>query len=215
MNILAIDTATDFISVAYSSSKGILEETIFAPKTHSEILPSVVARILKEADARISDIQLVAVSVGPGSYTGLRVGIAFAQGFCLQNGIKISPVGTLDAMAMRTEKPGNSVAPILDARSGKIYSAIFDTSIFPPQTIVPPKTFNIDEFLSLNLAKDTIITGTGLLTLKERFQEHGLTIADEKYWPPSAEKIAILAEYQKAVPPENIEPIYLREFIRS
>lgn len=211
MNTLAIDTATDFISVAYLGGAGTFEKTVFAPKRHSEILPLIVDEVLKEVCVRTYNIETVALSIGPGSYTGLRVGTAFAQGFCLLNGAKIAPVGTLEALAVRLEYSDITVAPIIDAKGNKIYSAVFDISTFPPKCIVHPNVFGVPDFLSLELIKNSIITGSGLFSLKEKF--HNFVIAEEKYWTPSAVKIALLAGHKEPIPPEKIEPMYLQEFV--
>ncbi|UCD39223.1 MAG: tRNA (adenosine(37)-N6)-threonylcarbamoyltransferase complex dimerization subunit type 1 TsaB [Fidelibacterota bacterium] len=99
MKLLAIETAYDVCGVAVVSEAGVvaLEEQL-APRSHSEVLAPSVERLLNTADYRFSDLEGIAISVGPGSYTGLRVGMSYAKGVAFGTGLPVIPVPTLPSL---------------------------------------------------------------------------------------------------------------------
>lgn len=125
--ILAIDTSTRRGSVAlYLSSTGeVLEFTADVKKVHAERLLPSVDFILNQSGFHIKEIDLIAVSTGPGSFTGLRIGLATAKGLSFSKGIPVKGVSTLEALANRELIRGGIVCPIIDAGRSEIYYALF------------------------------------------------------------------------------------------
>ncbi len=119
--ILAIETATPHGSVALVRGDEVLGELVLPPgrQMSATLLPAVMELMAGRVPAR------VAVSAGPGSFTGLRVGMAAAKGFCFGWGVPLVPVPTLHALAHRFPLEGTTICPVLDARKKEVYAGLF------------------------------------------------------------------------------------------
>ena len=127
MPILAIDTATLVSSVALATVDNLLAEiTLQTKKTHSELLMPHIAKLMNMAQVAKSDLKGVAVSIGPGSFTGLRIGLSTAKTLAYALHIPVVGVPTLAAMAYGCPVPGVILAPMLDAQKGNVYQALFE-----------------------------------------------------------------------------------------
>ena len=124
--ILAIETATPRGSVALVSGGAVRAEADLPPGPRaSGSYISAVEALFAAAGAAAGDVSAVAVSAGPGAFTGLRVGMSAAKGFCFGWGVPIVPVPTLLALAHRFPGEGRTVCPVQDARRGEAYAALF------------------------------------------------------------------------------------------
>jgi tRNA threonylcarbamoyladenosine biosynthesis protein TsaB len=124
--ILAIETATPHGSVALVSGSIVRAEAALPPgRQASGTIHLAVDGLLRETGSGPGDVGHVAVSAGPGSFTGLRVGMATAKGFCFGWRIPIVPVPTLHALASRFRSAGMTICPVLDARKEEVYAALF------------------------------------------------------------------------------------------
>jgi len=127
MPILAIDTATLVSSVALATVDNLLAEiTLQTKKTHSELLMPHIAKLMDMAQVAKSDLKGVAVSIGPGSFTGLRIGLSTAKTLAYALQIPMVGVPTLAAMAYGCPVPGVILAPMLDAQKRNVYQALFE-----------------------------------------------------------------------------------------
>jgi tRNA threonylcarbamoyladenosine biosynthesis protein TsaB len=131
--ILHIETATQICSVALSENdKIIASQSSDEKNAHSKVLTVFIEEILKESNLKPQNLDAIAVSMGPGSYTGLRIGVSTAKGLCYALDKPLIAISTLQAMAKGiTEKAGNSFndalfCPMIDARRMEVYSALFD-----------------------------------------------------------------------------------------
>ena len=126
MKILAIEASARVAGAVFLEKGRILaEQTVNGPLTHSETLMPMIARVMEQAGRKPENAELIAVTNGPGSFTGLRIGAATAKGLALGLGIPVLPVGTLEALAYNVEAfPGLRV-PIMDARRGQVYGAVY------------------------------------------------------------------------------------------
>ncbi len=135
MNVLALDTATAACSVALWSDGAVLARRFTAmARGHAEALLPMVEAVMAEARVAYADLDLVATTVGPGTFTGLRVGLAAARGLALAGGLPIVGVTTLEALAHGTvseQRRGQPVAAALDARRGEVYLQVFDARLAP------------------------------------------------------------------------------------
>ncbi|MFH1502682.1 MAG: tRNA (adenosine(37)-N6)-threonylcarbamoyltransferase complex dimerization subunit type 1 TsaB [Candidatus Eisenbacteria bacterium] len=133
MRILTIDTSTTVEAAAVVDGERVLSErAILAGRGRADELVAAVAGALSDASTRLADLDGVAVSVGPGRFTGLRVGLATAKGLTAATGLPLLPVPTLEALAASAFDPGERgetdvslVCPMLDARRGEVYAALF------------------------------------------------------------------------------------------
>ena len=139
MNILAVDTCLDACSVAVCSDDAalaVLSETM--SRGHQERLAPMAAEAMTRAGLAFAKLDRIAVTVGPGSFTGLRVGLAFAKGLALALGVPCVGVGVLEAMALGVA-PNGFVAAAIDAKRGQIYLQVFvdGHSAMAPDALAP------------------------------------------------------------------------------
>jgi tRNA threonylcarbamoyladenosine biosynthesis protein TsaB len=124
--ILALDTTTSAGSTAVLRGDVVLAELTGNPeKTHGERLPEDLMRVLREASLRIEDVEVFAVAAGPGSFTGLRVGIATAQGLAMARARRVVPVSALEALARSAINPNTPIAAWMDAHRGEVFSEVY------------------------------------------------------------------------------------------
>ncbi len=126
MIVLGLDTATRTASVGVLDGDRQLSE--LSQAVRGSLAPSVLPMVdeaLQTAGCAIGDIELIAVSVGPGSFTGLRVGLSIAKGFAISMGCPVVGVSTLEALAFVAGPREGAICPILDARKGEVYGAAF------------------------------------------------------------------------------------------
>jgi tRNA threonylcarbamoyladenosine biosynthesis protein TsaB len=141
MNILAIDTSTDFCSAALWRDGRLVEREAAAGQSHSTLLAAMVDAVLAEAGLTISKLDGVAYGEGPGSFTGLRIACAVAQGYAYAAGIPVAGIGTLHAMAAACG--ATPVVCCLDARMQEVYHAAYVRegevwrAVSPPQVCAP------------------------------------------------------------------------------
>ena len=124
--ILAVDTATRDCSVALADSEGTIAElSIFRARTHSKHLTSMVDALLDVAGIRIEEVDAYAVNSGPGTFTGLRIGLAAIKGIAAATGKPLVGVSSLDALAGQAGFPPGHVCCMIDARRGEVYTALY------------------------------------------------------------------------------------------
>ncbi|MDR0183425.1 tRNA (adenosine(37)-N6)-threonylcarbamoyltransferase complex dimerization subunit type 1 TsaB [Lysobacter arvi] len=129
MKLLAFETSTEALSVALSIGGEVRERFELAPRRHAELSLPWAEELLAEAGIKRSQLDAIAVGRGPGAFTGVRLGIALAQGIALALDRPVVPVSTLAALAMRADANGDATSRVfaaIDARMGEVYSAAFE-----------------------------------------------------------------------------------------
>jgi tRNA threonylcarbamoyladenosine biosynthesis protein TsaB len=127
MKILSIETSSVVASVAISNDEGILGEiTINHPRTHSQKLMPIIKYIFNNLSLTISDIDLIAVSNGPGSFTGVRIGLTTAKALAHPNKIPIVTISTLDSLGMNLSTYNGKVISVVDGRRKKVFVKTFN-----------------------------------------------------------------------------------------
>lgn len=220
MLILALDTTTRAGSVAVLRDDLVLAEISGdAAQTHGQQLPGTLMRALAAANARLEDVDLLAVAAGPGSFTGLRVGIASMQGLAFARGLKIVPVSTLDALAHETARVRPSgqarLASWMDAQRGEVFAALYDASpddaLEPPSSLPPADTLHA---WRATLGADPVVfSGDGAVRYRDTIVAAlgaQAEVIDEV--PLLAAPVARIAarDPQRAVLPHAVVPIYVR-----
>ncbi len=136
MIILGIETSSKIGSIGLIDNNNPLAEMSFATqiKPHSERLLPIINTLLNEAELSVKDIELVGVDIGPGSFTGLRVGLAVAKGLCFARNIPIVGVNSLKLLASQLGEVSVPIIPVIDAKREQYYTAIYKqgTEISPP-----------------------------------------------------------------------------------
>ncbi len=123
MNVLALDTATEILSLSAARGDAWAALSVQRGLQHSPVLLPAAGRLLGDLEMTVQDLELIVCSIGPGSFTGIRIGLATALGIGHGLGIPVVGVSTLDAMAYSWAAHGGDVFPVIDARRGNIYTA--------------------------------------------------------------------------------------------
>jgi tRNA threonylcarbamoyladenosine biosynthesis protein TsaB len=145
MLILGIDTATPIASVGITRhGEVVAEESLRERVNHTETLLPLIGRVIKQAGVTLPEIEGIGVSIGPGSFTGLRIALGTVKGFAYAMGQKVVGVPTLAALACTVNEWEGLVCPLLDARKGEIYAALFRrehdgklVQLLPDQVLLP------------------------------------------------------------------------------
>lgn len=144
MKILALDTASSLGSVALLDGERLVAETLLNVRaTHSERLLGQIDQVLQAAELSLTDLDLIAVVRGPGSFTGLRIGLATAKGLAQAAGLPLLGVSALQVLAMNLPLCPMPICAFLDARKKEVYSALFSwrdgqPQLAGPQLVLPP-----------------------------------------------------------------------------
>lgn len=168
--ILLIETSGAVCAVALARGEEIVsQEGIEEPNAHSTYLAPMVDKLLQNAEVRISDLDAIAVSGGPGSYTGLRIGVSLAKGLCFGANVPLIACSTLMAQGIAANENSIPVISIIDARRMDAYVAVFDKSL---------KALNEEHFTTLDddfiaqLDQDAyIVVGSGAKKFTEAFPD--------------------------------------------
>lgn len=207
MIILAIDTSTDYLSLAISKGEKILAR--FHRKSnmrHSILLVPMIDDLLKKARIGLEDIDCFAISIGPGSFTGLRIGVTVVKGLAYALKKPIVAVPTLDVIAWNAVKFKGIICPVLDARKNKIYSCIYKSDGKFPKRMTGYLLLPATDLLKKISKYDKV------LFLGDTIPRPGLGIL-HKDWHPKAEIVARIGlEYfknRRFAKPEDLEPMYL------
>ncbi|MGD9346658.1 MAG: tRNA (adenosine(37)-N6)-threonylcarbamoyltransferase complex dimerization subunit type 1 TsaB [Candidatus Aminicenantes bacterium] len=175
MLILAVDTTTPHGSVALLENSSLLAEVNGTTSlTHSERLLPAVDLILLQRNLTIKDVEAFAVAVGPGSFTGIRIGLSTIKSFALATRKPIAPVSTLEALAIKLKLPHNRLlCPLLDARKGEVYAALFEVKKGELIEIVPQGVYAPDHFFaSLPAHRILSFIGNGVDVWKKKIFEY-------------------------------------------
>ena len=188
MLILAFDTATDVATSALVEDGEVLGERASKASTLLEDLDA----LLRQASARTADVDALAVGIGPGSFTGVRVGLATARGLALALAVPAAGVSTLDALAAGA--PG--ALPVVDARRGEVFVLQGEPKVLAPA--------------AFEVVPGTLLVGSGAVRFRGLFESAGADVppdADERHLPRARFHAQLASGFG---PAEEIEPLYLR-----
>ncbi len=220
MKILAVDTSSTSGSIAVLDGKTLLAEVTFGNAgAHSDWLLKNIDILFSGLGMKTDDIDLFAIASGPGSFTGLRVGISAVKGLAWSLGKKVVGVSTLKALALNLRYSNMTVCPVLDARKSEIYTALYryvnDTiySILDDCLTAPERLLPV--LVEEALAKPVVFVGPGLKAYEGFFRARiaNAVIAPEPLWHPRASVIGLLAadSAHLAIEPDLLSPMYLRK----
>lgn len=218
--ILGIETSVEHVGVALGDHRGIRAHALVASdRRHAESLTPMIQFVVRLAEATMSDISAVAVDIGPGLFTGMRVGIATAQSLAWALDIPVVPVCSLDALALNANTEDITVAAALDARRGEVYWALYRMTGNgqEPQRITEP-VVSSPEDMAIHLAdraEDVVCVGTGITRYEDTFSANPwVRVLGGETQFPSATAVVSLATAallnDRGVAPHAVEPMYLR-----
>ena len=215
--ILNIETATKncSVSIAHNGKVIAIKELNDDNYSHGENLHVFIEKIIKKANISFSKLAAIAVSKGPGSYTGLRIGVSAAKGLCYSLEKPLISISTLESLANTIKvESGTAIIPLLDARRMEVYSAVFNSEYNQIRAvkaeIIDENSFN--EYLEKN---KTYFLGDGADKCKEIIQ-HKNAIFLDGYFPSSKEMAKLSFEKYKISDIEDVayfEPFYLKDFL--
>lgn len=216
--ILCLETATTNCSVALSENGGVIafREDKSKEYSHAERLHVFIEEVLKEANTPLENLSAIAISKGPGSYTGLRIGVSSAKGLCYSLEKPLISIPTLQSLAMQVESKTDFIIPMLDARRMEVYASVYD---FKKIEIRKTKAEVLNEnSFSEYLEKGTVtFIGNGVEKFKEICNHPNAKFVEGKL--PSALQMSMLAnEKFKQRNFEDVayfEPFYLKDFIKT
>ena len=218
MYILAIDSSSAVASVCIAKDGvPVAEYTTNINKTHSTTLLLMVEEAFKNAQLKVSDMDYIAVSAGPGSFTGLRIGIATAKGLAFKDDIKTVPVSSLKALAANAAPSDMLICPVMDARRDRAYCAVYEYSEDELQPVLNDCVMEYDALLELLKSYDRKVLFLGDATehLKKRVSNGDLAFAPDHLSLPRASSLAVTALSEikkgKAVSGDELLPEYLTE----
>lgn len=216
--ILGIETSVEHVGVAVGDHNGIrAHAAIASDRRHAESLTPMIQFVLHQADLTMSDISSVAVDIGPGLFTGMRVGIATAQSVAWALELPLVPVCSLDALAHSVMWVDNTIAAALDARRGEVYWALYRANGTELQRITEPAVTSPED-VAIHLAdraEDAACVGTGFTRFIDLFESSPWArVLTGGVHSPTASSVVMLASRllldNKVVRPEDVEPMYLR-----
>ena len=219
MKILAFDSSAKLASAAVTDGEKLLAlYNIDNGLTQSELLLPMIENLLKELKLSFSDIELFAVSAGPGSFTGVRIGVALLKGLAFGKNLPCVSISTLEALAENARGLKGIIVPVMDARRSEFYNAIFKCDGKELSRITEDRAISASE-LAKELSKfkeDVYLVGDGYDIAKRLLSEEGASLEETPYLLRSqnAASIARLA-YKKylsgeALSDSEIMPTYLR-----
>ena len=217
MYILGIETATKTGGVAIVTEQGVVAEyTLNIEVTHSERLMSTIDRVLSDTGLTMSNMDGFGISIGPGSFTGLRIGLSTVKGLAFTTGKPVAAVPTLKALAWNLPYPLHPVCPLLDAKKKEVYAALYrydggDLIQMLPETVAPLAE------LAERISGDVLFTGEGsrffAAAIREQFGSRA-HLAPLAATVPSAASVAEIALGMLTgggeTAPDRLSPLYIR-----
>ena len=222
--ILHIETATDVCSVALSKGPeiiGLKEEA--GGNNHAKNLLPFVDEVLKQSGISMSDLNGVAVSIGPGSYTGLRIGVSTAKGIAYTAGIPVMAIGTLEGIAQgakalwaKSSDEQPQIVPMIDARRMEVFTSRFTYDMQPLEE-VSAKIIDENTFAELLSKEKVLFCGNGMPKCRELLS----TFPNARFLdtPVSAQNLLPAAlkkwQHQEFENVAYFEPFYLKEYVAA
>jgi tRNA threonylcarbamoyladenosine biosynthesis protein TsaB len=218
MLILGIETATEQVSVAIGGHEGVLGLfEVCRGRRHAETLTPAIQFVCQQADIELSEISVVAVDVGPGLFTGMRVGLAAGKALAHALRIPMIAMSSLDLLAFPLRHGGRTVAAVIDARKGELFYAFYRPVPGGLQRVLEPRCGTVDDLIADLMARgdDVVCVGDGALRYRHQIgSDLRCDFAEQFLSRPSAAPLVQLAHAQALreewVNPWEIQPMYLR-----
>ncbi len=222
--ILNIETSTSVCSVVLSiDGEAVSIQESHTKNSHAEQISLFSQKVISDAGLKFSDLDAVSVSKGPGSYTGLRIGVSTAKGYCYGLDIPLISVGTLSAMAagMKNNLVSNNdsnnllYCPMIDARRMEVYTAIFSDKLEEVEN-VSAKIIDNESFTEQLTMHKLVFAGDGASKCKEVLNHQSNAIFYDDFYPSATYQCKIAEQKYLNKDFEStayFEPYYLKEFI--
>ncbi|MDO4815767.1 MAG: tRNA (adenosine(37)-N6)-threonylcarbamoyltransferase complex dimerization subunit type 1 TsaB [Bacillota bacterium] len=215
MLILALESSAKAASVALVRDNEVVAQySQCCGLTHSCTLLPMVEDMLKNTGTKIADIDLMAVAHGPGSFTGIRIGVSTLKGLAWASEKKCVGVSTLEAMAWHGAMRGGLICPVMDARRSQVYNALFEIVDGKPQRLTPDRAISLEELKNELEAcgKIPLLVGDGASLTYDYLKNAGIEceIAPANLVLQSAYGVAMAARQHEPGTADDLLPVYLR-----
>lgn len=211
MAILALDTTTVVATAAIVKGGKVLAEVgLGVQRNHAERILPAIDLVMREAGIKPSDLESIAVCIGPGSFTGQRIGLSLAKGLAEGLGIPLVPISTLKLLAEQLSMFEGIVVPLLDAQRNEYYGAIFRGRSGVVERLSEDQAIGQDELQSLvssYCGEPLVLTGEAA---EEAGLRYSLRVAPSPWRVPRASVLGLLAERIQGVDPKTVVPNYIR-----
>jgi tRNA threonylcarbamoyladenosine biosynthesis protein TsaB len=219
MRILAVDTTTPSGSVALLEDTRLLGEiAVESAATHSSRLLSAIRFLLEAHHFDVRDLDGFAVAPGPGSFTGIRIGLSTVKSFAFASGKPVALVSSLEALASKfLDSRARLIAPMLDAKKGEIYTVLYEIRNNRLREIIPQGAYSPDRFFSLfPMNRIVLFIGSGLALCRakilDRFKDKARFSTRSPFIAYEVGRLGQeLLRAKKGVPSTAVEPLYLRK----
>jgi tRNA threonylcarbamoyladenosine biosynthesis protein TsaB len=215
--LLHIDTASDTASICLSENEEVLELVFNESRNdHAAWLHTAIDALLKKNEIKVKDLQAIAVAIGPGSYTGLRVALSAAKGLCYALNIPLIAVSTLSMLAYAVlPEVETLICPVIDARRMEVFTTVYDKNL---QEVLPPQALIIDEssFLAILDSNKVVFCGSGCKKLQPVINHSNATFSTVTANASHLVKLAHpLFEAKQFADTAYAEPFYIKEFFTA
>ena len=209
--LLSLDSSAVTASVALTDGDRVIKsEFVNSGLTHSETLLPMVKRVM--GDNEFSSLDAVAITAGPGSFTGVRIGVATVKGIAFAGNIPRYGVSTLEAIAYNFVDENCVVCAVMDARRMQFYNAIFKVENGIVSRITPDRAISIDDLREeLKQYDSVIIAGDGAALCSQNIALDNCKIAADDKIYQNALSVAKCVKNKKAIAPSALMPVYLRQ----
>lgn len=215
MQILAISTSSNNCSVALLEDNKLIKElNIEDAKTHSETLMPLIKDILDQTNCALSKINYIACDIGPGSFTGIRIGVASIKAISQIHNIPICPISSLEGLAHQVESPNELIVSLIDARNNQAYCGIFDNDYSINSDFFADSLTNIIEILKKENKSISFVGNASILhhdLLVSYFPNSSFSKGNTLYASSIGKAAFININKGKTCTPDELVPMYLRK----
>jgi tRNA threonylcarbamoyl adenosine modification protein YeaZ len=214
MKILAIDTSTKFLCLGVSVADRIYEYNLELSNRLSSFITVSIERVLRTLGLEVEEIDYFACGLGPGSFTGLRVGLATVKGLAFSTCRPLVGVSTLDVLARSVKPDGNIIVPIVDAKRKLVYTAFYQYKSGSLKRLSPYRLWDEPSLLN-NLQAGSILLGDALGLYQQTIRRScpAVVMLEQDYWYPQPHNLLLLAKEKIASGqldnPFSLKPLYL------
>lgn len=216
--ILAIETATERIGVAIIGSEGVRASfEAVRGRHHAEIVVPAIEFVCRHGGVTVEDLSAIAVDVGPGLFTGMRVGLATAKAMGLALGIPLVGITSLEVLAHSCRHSDKVIASVIDARKGQVFFGFHRVLRNGVEAVGEQRVGDVEDLIAAirDRGQDVVCVGDGAMRYAADLEsQHLVEIADRHACHPSVQNLAVLAMHralkEKWSPPGEVGAVYLR-----
>lgn len=213
MFILALDNALDTLTIALANENGILHEKTQTIEAPSAVIAREVGVLLAQSECLVKDVNAIFVTVGPGSFTGIRVALSFCKGIRAAHHVPLIGIPTLDALSapLAATREGHYLCPLIDAKKGELFTTLYRVSNNKLNRLTEYQTIKPDS-ISQFVNKPCLFFGNGITHVKPHIKStDGFFIEETGYQTITADSlITIGLDIMGNATPPNTQPIYGR-----